>query len=50
MKPDDKLKFFEKIDEYYSIDEDKFNKMVKYFKKIGYKMSTIKFILIPHLC
>ena len=33
MKPEEKLKFFEKIEEYYFIDEYKFNSNIKYFKK-----------------
>ena len=34
MNPDDKEKFFEKFEKYFSIDNDKYQKFIKYFKKI----------------
>ena len=33
MNPDDKAKFFEKFEKYFSIDNDKYYKFVNYFKK-----------------
>ena len=33
MNPDYKINFFDKLEDYFSINNDKFTKLVKYYKK-----------------
>ena len=35
MNPDYKENFFKNFEKYFSIDNDKYKKFIKYFKKIG---------------